>query len=156
MPLIETREEMPEAGRTLRRTKAKGPLRGTRGAVAVEGVLLVLPLLVLLFAIIDFGRYMWMRHVVTEAAAEGGRMALLHVEEASDADVESTVLAFLADGQIELPATVSVGARSPSSPVSVDVTVTGFQFLLLSLLPGLPDTVNGGAFTAGSAVIAER
>ena len=51
--------------------------KGIRGATAVEFAL-VLPLFVLLlFGIIDFGRYFFVQHTVQFATREGTRLALV-------------------------------------------------------------------------------
>lgn len=50
---------------------------GDRGAVAVEFAILLLPLIVLVFGIIDFGQYYRARITLAQAAREGARLDAL-------------------------------------------------------------------------------
>ncbi len=62
----------------VRRTRSAG--RRRRGAVLVEAGL-VLPLyLMFLLGIFDYGRYLMMLHLTTNAAREGARYALTHTQ----------------------------------------------------------------------------
>jgi Flp pilus assembly protein TadG len=47
-----------------------------RGAVAVEAAVVTGSLLILMFAIFEYGRYVMIRHVVDNAAREGARLAV--------------------------------------------------------------------------------
>lgn len=86
----------------------RGPSRDERGAVAVEFVLMAPILLLVLFAVISYGRLFSEISVMTSAAREGGRVAALR---GSSGEVQSAV-ASAAD-----PYTVS-------GPISVSTTCT--------------------------------
>src|SRR6266487_401253 len=58
-------------------TRRAGRLRDDRGAVAVEFALVLIPLLLVVFGIIDFGRAYNAQQTVTQAARVGARLATL-------------------------------------------------------------------------------
>lgn len=113
----------------------------------VEFALILIPLLLVLFAIIDFGRFFWTDHVVTEAAREGARMAILN--EPSNGEVRGIIGQTLAKGGITAAANVSISARVPGRPVNVTVTVP-FEFLLL---PGFVAGATGINSVSSTAVM---
>lgn len=51
--------------------------RKCRGTTAVEFAIICSSFFLFLFGIIDFGYFFFNRHVVTDAAREGARMAIL-------------------------------------------------------------------------------
>ncbi len=82
--------------------------RGERGAELVEFAL-VLPLMLLtMLGILDFGLLFQRYHVVTNAAREGARLAILPGY--ADDDVEIRVTQFLVAGGLTEAATTTVGA----------------------------------------------
>ncbi len=114
--------------------EAEGVSPGSRsnrqtGAVAAEFALVLIPFLLVLFGIIDFGHFFWTDHVVTEAAREGARWAILN--EPSNAEVQGAITQKMADGGISATPTISISGRTPRQAVTVTVTVP-FEFLLLS------------------------
>ena len=54
------------------------PMRGARGQALVEFALVAPMFLVLLVAIFDFGRVVWSRNALENAAREGARYAIVH------------------------------------------------------------------------------
>jgi Flp pilus assembly protein TadG len=52
--------------------------RGRRGAALVEAALVLPVVLMFLFGILEYGRYVMMRQVLTNAAREGARYAQIH------------------------------------------------------------------------------
>ncbi|MBU1040969.1 MAG: pilus assembly protein [Proteobacteria bacterium] len=103
--------------------------RGQRGGISVEAALLLPIFMLLLLAFVDFGRLMWTQTVVNSAAAEAARLAVL--PEPSDAQVADLATKRVLDGGIKTLPSVSVGARSANTPVSVTVSVA-FDFLVLA------------------------
>jgi Flp pilus assembly protein TadG len=82
-----------------------------RGAALVE-LALVFPIFVgITLGIVEFGRAMMVGQLVTNAAREGARRAI--IDGATNADVESSIKQFLSQ---------SIGAQS--SEVSVTITIT--------------------------------
>ena len=93
---------------TIRRNK-----HARRGAAMVE-MALVLPLfLMLVLGIIEFGRAMMIANLVTNAAREGARMAVL--DGSTNTDVTNTVKTFLIS---------AIGTSVSSSDITVTITVT--------------------------------
>jgi Flp pilus assembly protein TadG len=94
-----------------------------RGAAMVE-MALVLPLfLMLILGIIEFGRAMMVANLVTNAAREGARMAVL--DGSTNSDVSNAVVTFLQS---------AIGQGLSSADISVAITVTA--------APGNPNPAN--------------
>lgn len=90
-----------------RQNSKRMPLKRRRGAVTVE-MALVLPIfLTVVFGIIEFGRGFMVSQLVTNAAREGARRAI--VDGSTNSDVTSAIQTFLA---------------SSASVATADVTVT--------------------------------
>lgn len=106
-------------------------LRNERGNISLEAAMLLPILMMLLLAFVDFGRLMWTQTVVSSAAAEAARLAVL--PEPTDSAVADCASTWVQKGGISTAPAVSIGQRSPSQPVSVTVSV-GFDFLTLSQL----------------------
>lgn len=121
--------------------------RSEDGAALIEAAL-TLPLLLLLsVSIIEFGRAYQVYQVVTNAAREGARVAVL--PGTSTSDVTTRVQAYLQAGQISNPSsatvqitstTISIGAgTATASRVEVDYP---FSFMVLQPVANL---VAGGS-----------
>jgi len=68
----------------------KAPRRQRRrGTAAVEFAIVAIPFLLLVFAMVEFGRYVMILQILTDASREGARQAV--VESATQADVEASV-----------------------------------------------------------------
>lgn len=123
-------------------------IRSERGAAAVE-MAIVLPVLILLVGgIIDFGRAFMQQVILTNAAREGTRVAVL-TKDATQLGNITTRAQAAADLNPMASATVAV---SPSTACTangytgnVTVTVTApFSWFFLSALPGnLPTSLTG-------------
>jgi hypothetical protein len=85
-----------------------------RGAELVEFALVFPLLLLVMLGIMDFGFLFQRYEVVTAAAREGARVAIL--PDYQDADIRARVNAYLTAGGLTEPATVNVGA-----PQSINV-----------------------------------
>lgn len=81
-------------------------LRSERGAELVEFALVLPLMLLVLLGIIDFGLLFQRYHVVTNAAREGARVALLPGYE--ELDVQARVTQFLTAGGLTEPAVTTV------------------------------------------------
>jgi Flp pilus assembly protein TadG len=127
---------------------------GERGAELVEFAL-VLPLLLVVFGgIIDFGLMLQRHQVLSNAAREGARLAVLpgYVE----ADVQARVQAYVREGIADSSATpttvlrtvtLTPGVGPPFDAAQVEVSFTG-QFLVLGPIVNLA----GGNWTLGSTL----
>ena len=85
----------------------QGLLACERGAELVEFALVFPMLLLVIVGIMDFGLLFQRYEVLTAAAREGARVAILPGY--TDADVQARVNAYLTAGGVTQPATVSVG-----------------------------------------------
>ena len=98
--------------------------RGERGAELIE-LMLVFPILMLILAgIVDFGMMLRSYEVVTNAAREGARVAVLDANY-SDAEIGARVNAYLASA--------GMGPATVPAPVTVPVTVGGRTFMARSV-----------------------
>lgn len=106
-----------------------------RGAELVEFALIFPTLLLVMLGIMDFGFLFQRYEVLTNAAREGARLAIL--PNYSNSDVQARVTAYLTAGGLTDPATVQVG---PSQTITVGsqcitvrpVTVTyNYQYLFV-------------------------
>lgn len=109
--------------------------KNTGGATTVEFALILLPMLLLLLGCMEFGRYFWVQHVVSSAAAEGARMAIL--SDVTDAEVTATIEQVVSDGGINATPAYSVSARSPGDPITVTVSVPYQAIALGGFVPGV-------------------
>lgn len=105
--------------------------KAQRGGISLEAAMLLPLLMLLVLGCIDFGRLLWAQTVVSSAAAEAARMAVLSGP--SDSVVADVATSRVLGGGIPTPPSVSIGARQKGQPVSVTVSV-GFDFLTLSQL----------------------
>lgn len=113
-----------------------------RGAAAVEFALVLVPLLMLLFGFIDFGRAYNAQQAVSAAAREAVRMEAL----GSDAATVRQRAVLAAEPVTISDADVAIGTACTSANAGQPTTVTithQFAFLtpLPSLIPGLGSTI---------------
>lgn len=97
----------------LNRTR-RGVLSCERGAELVEFALIFPTLLLVMLGIMDFGFLFQRYEVLTNAAREGARLAIL--PNYSNADVQTRVTSYLTASGLTDPATVQVG---PSQTITV-------------------------------------
>ncbi|BCS89718.1 TadE family protein [Pseudodesulfovibrio sediminis] len=110
------------------------------GLAAVEMALLLPIFIMLLVGIMDAARLFWTESVVRDAAFEGARVAILN--EATQTQIEETILKELKIGGINQTSDISIGIREPEQPVDVTVAVP-FEFLILgSVVPSLDGSQN--------------
>ena len=131
--------------------------RRTRSWLSEEGAELVefaivLPLLLLvLFGIIDFGLLFQRYHVVTNAAREGARIAVLPGY--GDADVQTRVSQFLTAAGLTETATVPAPARTVVPLVGgqcISVVSVSVDYpYSYSAIGGLASYFGGSAFSSG-------
>lgn len=105
------------------------------GATIVEFALILLPMLLLLLGCMEFGRYFWAQHVLSSAAAEGARMAILN--DVTDAEVEATIEQVVSNGGIHATPTYSISARSPGDAITVTVSIPYNVIALGGFVPAM-------------------
>jgi Flp pilus assembly protein TadG len=130
-PVREPSPPRPESPMPRRRVRSR-----RRGAAAVEFAVVAPVFLLLVFGIVEFGRMLMVHQVLTNAAREGARRAVLRGT--TSADVVNTVRNYLAGTSINAQAaTVALSPESPSSssagdPMTVAVSI---PFAEVSWLP---------------------
>jgi Flp pilus assembly protein TadG len=108
--------------------------RGERGAALIEAAITVPVILLISVGIFEFGRAYQTQQVLTNAAREGARLAVL--EGPTDADVRTRVnsyltgggLTALADGNIDVNRAVPLGSAT-ASRITVNYP---FSFMVLN------------------------
>jgi Flp pilus assembly protein TadG len=125
--------------------------RSDSGAVAVEFALVVIPLILMLMGVIDFGRAYTQQISLSAAAREGARvMAVQNDAVAAKARVRESAPALrpaLADSQIAISGT----GCPPGYPVGQTVTVT--VTYPITSLTGMFDSLFSGEHLTGKAVM---
>lgn len=91
----------------------RGAARSERGQSLVEFALVLPLLLLLLLGIVDFARAWNVFEVLTDAAREGARVAVVYKPSTTEQDVRNTIIA--------------AGQRTAISIDPADITITGFQ-----------------------------
>jgi Flp pilus assembly protein TadG len=139
----------------------KSHLRSERGSALVEAAMTIPLLLLLMVGIFEVGRLYQTWQVVTNAAREGARVAIL--PNTTAATVTSIVQSYMTNGALSnaSTATVSVnqaasyvvnGANVAASLVTVDYP---YNFMVLQPVARLvvPTTTNGQSFTMRATAI---
>lgn len=111
-----------------------------RGVAAVEFALVVLPFLFLVLGAIDFGYYLFVSEVVTNAAREGARAGAVAAASDRETNARDKAVAYLTGGGLDDPPEPVVPPPSTGTDCSVSVTarykvgengaVTGFFSVL--------------------------
>jgi len=87
------------------------------GATAVEFALILIPLLLLIFGIIEFGLLVFNQQMITNASREGARAGIaLHSPKVSVPAIQSRVSAFCADHLVTFGTTASPIIDVPTGP----------------------------------------
>src|SRR3954469_14916832 len=109
---------------------------GDRGAVAVEFALVLPVLLLVIFGIIDFGRMLYAKITLAEAAHEGARAAALVGQSAGASQVAKSVTG-LDTSAGPVTATVVACTSDPDADATVTVRYTFKLVTPLAALVGL-------------------
>lgn len=130
-------------------------LRGQRGQALLETAVILPIILLVSISILEFGRAYQVFQIMTNAAREGARIAVL--PGTTDAEISARVKAYLAAGAISNSSTATVavdhaqtvsvgGGTAPATKVSVNYP---FSFMVLNPVARLvvSDSTLGGAFT---------
>jgi len=126
-------------------------LRSDSGAVAVEFALVLIPLILILLGVIDFGRAYTQQLSLSAAAREGVRvMAVQNDPATARAKVRDAATALspaLTDSQITISGTGCPTGYSVGQTVTVTVTYP------LTSITGMFDTLFSGEYLTGKAVM---
>lgn len=142
-----------------------------RGAAIIETALVLPIVLLFLFGIMEYGRYIFALQIFTNAAREGCRYAVTHTQPVTIAgvttgnatsDVTNTINAFLGGQQLSGQATQvylsdskgnNLGAWNNAQPGQfICVKITGNYTVMLPSLLSMPNTI---PVTAESVMICE-
>ena len=134
-------------------------MRSERGAALIEAAVTVPLILLISVGIFEFGRAYQTQQVLTNAAREGARVAV--IEGTTDADVRTRVrdyvtrggLSTLTDGQIVVQRTVPLAGSSTASSVEINYP---FQFMVLNPVVRLvapTDRTTGAPITMKAATL---
>lgn len=136
------------------------PHRDQRGASAVEMALLLPVLLLVLFAIIDYGRFFHLQSMAASVASDAARTASL--PDATDATITALLLGELNNGPDATPPGFGLGVapsisitpaeRVPGQPVTVSFSYP-FEPLILPQFVG--STLFPASITAGASATVE-
>lgn len=102
------------------------------GLVALETAMIMPIFIFLLFVFVEFGRMLWIRSVLNEAASQGARMAMLNGP--TDSEIQEAVKQRLMAQGVDKNYLITIGPREPGMPVAVTVAAD----LDLLLLPDGP------------------
>lgn len=128
------------------------PWQSEKGATAVEFAIILFPLVLLLFGIIEFGTFMFNKQVITNASREGARAGIVsRIPRVSDTEIEKVVNDYCKDNMITFgEANDPITSTIPDEPDDekfgdlLTVTVTfdyDFLFLPFSTIPMNAKTV---------------
>ena len=116
--------------------------RSPEGAAAVEFAIILIPLLVLIVGIIDFGHMLMVKQVITNASREGARVGVVYPAPSPFAATITTAVKNYLDSAGVGPNVAGTPVSPTSPPVSgnnltVTVTVNKDWFIIGYLIPGL-------------------
>jgi Flp pilus assembly protein TadG len=128
-------------------------IKSERGAALLEAAITIPMLLLVSVGIFEFGRAYQTWQILTNAAREGARMAVL--QDSSNTDITARVTQYMTDGQLGAVAGATVGVNRSAvldvngrSVSASDVTIDyPFSFIVLQPVARLvaPTTSLGGA-----------
>ncbi len=123
-------------------------LKNHKGAAFIEFALIAPIFFLVTFAIIDFGRMMWLNNTVEHVAAEGARYAAVRGSDKASPVSESQVTTYVQDRATGIPAadmTVSVTwspSNNPGGSVTVLVTYN-YEYIIGGMLGFDPVDLEG-------------
>jgi Flp pilus assembly protein TadG len=126
--------------------------RGERGAALIEAAITVPIILLISVGIFEFGRAYQTQQVLTNAAREGARLAV--ISGSTDADVTTRVRNYMTAGQLPNAATATVSINRTvaltGSDTASQITISyPFQFMVLNPVVRLvvPSSTTGAPIT---------
>ena len=133
-------------------------MRSERGAALIEAAMIMPMILLISVGIFEFGRAYQTSQVLTNAAREGARLAVL--EGPTDADVRARVNQYVTDGGLTSlsDANIQINRLAPltGSATASTVTITyPFEFMVLNPVVRLiaPASTTGAPITLTAATL---
>ena len=115
-------------------------IKNNKGAALVEMALMLLPLMLIVFGIFEYGRVMYMTNALNNAAREGARRAAVSPAPVDVNAYVASCIPFDAPGLVIT--TTPTPAAGSGGPVTVTVTL---PFLALTGIVPVPDNIRGEA-----------
>lgn len=98
-----------------------------RGATIVEFSIVCILCLMLLFGVIEYGRLMWVKQVMDNAAREGARFAVVHTHDKTTTEVQNYVRSVMVNQDNHLGASITVFKVNPATGANIGTwTDAGF------------------------------
>ena len=119
-----------------------------KGSTLVEYAIGASVFLMAVFAVLEFGRVLWVHNALTDASRQGARYAALHLSNGEDGNIKNLVV-YGKTGGVTKPIvpglTTNMVQITRSGDFSVNsgtatVKITGYQFQFV--LPFLPNSIN--------------
>jgi Flp pilus assembly protein TadG len=136
-----------------------------RGVAIYEFAIVCILCLMVLFGVVEFGRAIWIKQLMENAAREGARYAVVHTHDKTTADVQAYVRTVMVGQDLQLGATITVYKVNPNTGANLSnnwndagfgeaicVQVTGTFRPLLPKLLFLPSSIS---FTSKSVMYSE-
>jgi Flp pilus assembly protein TadG len=135
-----------------------------RAATIVEFAIVCVLCLMVFFGIIEYGRLMWVKQLLDNAAREGARYAVVHTHDKTTADVQNYVRSVMVNQDNHLGASITVYRVNPDTGANlgnwtdagfgeaIAVQVTGTFRPLMPRMFFLPNSMT---FTSRSVMYSE-
>jgi Flp pilus assembly protein TadG len=147
----------------MRLASTRGPDK-RRGVTLVEFSVVCLLCMTLIFGVLEYGRALWIKQVLDNAAREGARFAVVHTHDRTTADVLNYVKSVMVGQDIQLNATIQVYKVNPATGANLgDWTTATFGEAICVQIDGTYRPIlskmffhsNGVAFQAKSVMYSE-
>ncbi len=134
-----------------KRMKRLGGRGGNRGQALVEFAIIIPILLAVLLGIVEFARAWQIQQVVTNAAREGARMAVIST--ATDADVSAAITTYCQSANLDMAqVTMSYTPNASTSSGDPDTVTVSYNYTYRLFGPVM-DLLGGGGATPGSVTL---
>lgn len=111
-----------------------------RGSTAVEFALILPILASLVFGAIDFGRMLWFKEVLVNAARVGARQGTLFASGNGQTEIENAITTSLSDGGVDpsglTVVTTGIGSLQ-GQPLNVVATIPWNYFIIDKIIPAI-------------------
>lgn len=128
----------------------KQKIKGQRGVAAVEFALILIPLVLLIFGIIEFSVILYDKAMLTNASREGARAGIVYAypNRIGNAEIINTVNNYCSAHMISLGGSSSVnttitrGGNESGDPLTVSVSYTYTYLVLPNFIAALTSGIN--------------
>jgi len=129
----------------------------TRGQALVEFALVLLPMLLLLFVLLDVGRLVYINNAVSEGAREGSRWGSVANRSNNSSDIETQILSVMtAVPEPEVTITCERNGSAPFSCRTGDVLLVTVSSQVDMMIPIIGQIVGPMTVSATSRVVVHQ